>query len=90
MRLVNSEEGERNALQPADGILPGQPLRREVEQPVFAGACSAHHLRLLIIRCGAVEYGGRNAHLRQLRRLVLHERDQWRDHDRGVSQHQRR
>ena len=36
MRFVDGEEGDRNALQPADGVLPRQPLRRKIQQPVRA------------------------------------------------------
>ncbi len=39
--------------------------------------------RLLGIAERAVEHRGWNAHLRQLRRLVLHQRDQRRNHDHG-------
>jgi len=35
----------------------------------------AHHLALLVLRLAAVEHGRWNAHIGQLRHLVLHERD---------------
>ena len=49
-----------------------------------------HHLLLLAERLRAVDHRGGNAHLRELRRLVLHQRDQRRDDDHGLAQHQRR
>ena len=39
----------------------------------------------------AIQHRRRNSHLRQLRRLILHQRDQRRNHDHGLSrQHRRR
>src|SRR5712671_1500121 len=36
-----------------------------------------------------VQHGGRNAHLRKLRGLVLHQRNQGRNYDRGLAEHKR-
>ena len=47
-------------------------------------------LGLLFAGQGTVQHGGGNSHLRQLGRLVLHQRNQRRDHDCGPSQHHRR
>ena len=89
VRFVDGEEGDRRLLQPADGVRPREALRREIQQAVFAGAHPAHHLRLLVGGHRAVQHGGGNTHLRQLRGLVLHQGDQRRDHDGGAAEHDR-
>ena len=90
MRFIDGEESDGHSLQPADGVGPRQPLRRKIQQAVLALRCLAYDLRLLFAGQRTVQHGGRDSHLRQLRRLVLHQRDQWRDHDGGSSQHHRR
>src|SRR5215469_6032728 len=88
VRLVDGKKGYRHTAQPEESVLPGQPFRRQIEQPVLASAGPCHDARLFSLIERTVEDGRRNSHLRQLRGLVLHECDQRGDDDRGFSQHQ--
>ncbi len=85
--FINGEESDRDPLQPVNGIGPRQPLRRKIEQTIFALGCLAYDLGLLLTGQRTVQHRSRNSHLRQLRRLVLHQRNQRRDDDCGPSQH---
>ena len=84
MRLVDGEEGEAVALglgQQAGEIGRQQPLRRDVEQIQFAvreGALGAVGLHC---RLAGMDAGGAHAGLEQRRHLVLHQRDEGRNHD---------
>ena len=90
VRFINGEESDRDPLQPVNGIRPRQPFRRKIEQTIFALGCLAYDLGLLLAGQRTVQHRGGNSHLRQLRCLVLHQRNQRRDDDRGPSQHHRR
>ena len=78
--FVDGEERDGNFLQPSDGVAPRQPLRRKIEQPVSSCARLLNHARLLLVAEGAIEHRRRDPHLRQLRRLILHQRNQRRNH----------
>ena len=90
VRLVDGEERQRHAAQPGDGIVARQAFRRKVEQAVLALHRRAHHIALVVGRERAVEQRRRDAHIAELRHLILHERDQRRDHDDGLAQRDRR
>ena len=84
MRLIDGKETHRQSAQPLKSISRRQPLRREIKQPIFAARGFFHHLPSLRRVLKTVDGRRRNAHLRQLRRLVLHERDQRRNHHRRL------
>ncbi len=86
MRFVNGEKRQWQAPQPANGIGPSQPLRRKIQQPVRAFHRLAHHGALIFRRLRAVDQRRRNAHIAELRHLVLHQGDQWRDHHDSLRQ----
>ena len=77
------------ALQPADRVLPRQPLGREIEQPVRALRRCTHHLALLVRALRAVHQRRRNSHIGELRHLILHQRDQRRNHHHRLPERQR-
>ena len=89
MRFVDGEERDRHALKPSDRILARQALGREIQEPVCAGARVSNHDRLLARRHRAIQNRCRNAHLGQLRGLILHQGDQGRDYYRGASHRER-
>ena len=84
MRFVDGEERNRNAGQPVDGVLPCQPFGREIKQAVRALHRGSDNAGLLGLGERAVQDCGRNSHLRQVRRLILHQRNQRRDDDCGA------
>ena len=90
MRLVDREQRELQARQPLQRAVRQQPLRRDVEQ-----------IELLLdqvardaARLGRIEFrmqrAGGDAELAQRRDLIVHQRDQRRDHHRGAGPAQRR
>ncbi len=85
MRFIDGKESGSYLLQPSQRVAPGRPLRRKIEKPVSAFAGSLHDFGLLLLSERTVEYRGRNAHLSQLGGLVLHERNQRRDHHCGAT-----
>ena len=88
MGFVDCEERDGDGLQPADGILARQAFRGEIEQAVGARARVADDVGLFGGRHGAVQDGGRDAHLGELGGLILHERNQGRDYDGGSAEHE--
>jgi hypothetical protein len=75
--------------QPSHGVFPRQAFGRKIEQAERALRRRAHHGALLVAGLRAVEHGGRNAHVGELRHLVLHERDERADHQHGAAERQR-
>ena len=90
MRLIHRKETDRHFRQPVESISSGQPLRRKIKQPIFAARRFLHHLPPLTRTLRTIDYRRRNAHLRQLRGLVLHQRNQRRNHHRRLSRYHRR
>ena len=88
--LVDSKKRDGNLLQPGDGIGALQPLGREIKQAETSVSRLTHDAGLFLAGNRAIQNSSRNSHLCQLRRLVLHQRDERRNHDRGSAQHQRR
>ena len=62
----------------------GEALGRKIKEAIGSGAGVANDFGLLVVTLKAIEDGGGDSHLRELRGLVLHERDQRRDYDRGA------
>ena len=90
MRLIHRKKADRHFAEPLEGIFRRQPLRRKIEQPILAARCLLHYCPPLCRALHAVDRRRRNPHLRQLRRLVLHQRDQRRNHHRRLPRNHRR
>ena len=90
MRLVHRKEADRHVGQPIKSILSGQPLRGKIKQTIFPARRFLHHLPPFRRTLKTIDRRRRNSHLRQLRRLVLHERDQRRNHHRRLPRNHRR
>ena len=80
VRLIDGEQREWHLFEPAHGVFAGQAFGREIEQPESALRGGAHHGALLFGRLRAIEHGGRDAHIGELRHLVLHEGNERADH----------
>ncbi len=80
MRLVDSEERNRQAPKPCGRTIQGDTLGREIEQPIVPLARVAKDDAPLFARKRTVEETGGDAHLLELRDLVLHQRDQRGNH----------
>src|SRR5579862_3994344 len=76
VRLIDREKTHWNLAQPFESIAGGQSLWRKIEQAVFSARGFLHHLPALVWTLTTSDHRRRNAHLRQLCRLVLHQRDQ--------------
>src|SRR5208282_4648404 len=90
MRFVDRKETHRHLAQPLKSVSRSQPFRRKIKQPIFPARRFLHHLPTLRRTLKAIDRRRRNAHLRQLRRLVLHQRDQRRNHYRRLPRNHRR
>jgi hypothetical protein len=90
MRLVDRKEAHWHPAQPFKSISGRQSLRRKIEQPIFAAHGFLHHLPPLRRVLKTVDRRRRNAHLRQLRCLVLHQSDQRRNHNCRLARNHRR
>src|ERR1700676_5586920 len=75
MGFVDREEPDRHSTQPFKGISGCEPFRRKIEQPIFAPDRLGHHTTAFIQALVTINYRRWNAHLRQLRRLILHQSD---------------
>ena len=75
MRFVNREEGNRHALEPLRGTVQHHTLRRKIEQPEFTRDDAALQVAAFRRRGRAIQKNRRNPHLRELRHLVLHQRN---------------
>src|SRR5580698_6229396 len=83
VRFVDREERERHSLEPIERVRARQALRRKIKKAVLAGAGFAYDPILLVRRERTVQQRGWNAHLSELRDLILHQRDQRRNNDDG-------
>ncbi len=91
VRFVNGKVGNRNLLEPIDRVSAREALRREIKETELASNRFDCDLRLIACTHRTIEHARRNPHLRQLRKLVLHQSDERRDHDHGAAfQHRRR
>ncbi len=89
VRFVDREKSHWHLAQPIKRIPPRQPLRRKIKQPIVAPLRIDHHFAMFGRRLKTIDRCRRNSHLRQLRRLILHERDQRRNHDRRLTRNHR-
>ena len=90
MRLVDREQRELQPRQPLQRTVAKQTFRRDVQQvqPLFDQiARDAARLGRIKIR---MQGTGRHAELPQRRHLIVHQRDERRDHHRGARPAQRR
>ncbi len=88
--LVDGEQGDVRILEQVQAALRHQPFRRHVHQVDLAGAHQALDAVRFLVGLGRVEEGGAHAHLGQCVDLVLHQRDQRRDHHAHAVADQRR
>ena len=90
MRLVDREQCKPQARQPLQRAIRQQPLRRDVQQiELLLDQIPRRAARLRHIEIG-MQCGGGHAKLAQRRHLIVHQRDQRRDHHRGAGPTQRR
>jgi hypothetical protein len=86
MRLVDGEQRQlalgMQVVEQTQKTWRVQPLGRGVEQGDVAALQAQLHLLRLVVAQGGVQIGGADAGLMQRADLVVHERDQRRDHDR--------
>ncbi len=82
--FVDGEKRDGHLLEPTQRIGAGEALGRKIKQTISSGAGVADDFGLLVVTEKAIQDGGGDSHLRELRGLVLHERDQRRDDDRGA------
>ena len=93
VRLVHRNEADVRSAELREerlAALAGQPLRRHVEQAVPPVANPAEDRRALVRRQRAVEAGGRHAIRGEPVHLILHQRDQRRDHEGQARVHEGR
>ena len=72
MGFVDGEKGEGETLEPFHGAAEGDALRRQIEQLVLAGGGLLKDAAAVFSGSGGVQAGRGNAHLQELRDLVLH------------------
>ena len=84
MGFVDGEEGNRHAAEPGGRAVEGDAFRRKIEKAVVALAGAAKDETALVARERAIEKSGGDAHLFELRDLVLHQGDQWRNNYHGA------
>src|SRR5580704_2790706 len=84
VRLVNHKKRNRHVAKPLDSVGAREALRRKIEKAVSPFDRFAHDLGLLRCRYRAVQQCCGDSHLRELRHLVLHQRDQGRNDDYGL------
>ena len=90
MRLVDGEQRKLQARQPLQRAVRQQPLRRDVEQiELLLDQVARGAARLRRVELG-MQCAGGDAKLAQRRDLIVHQRDQRRDHYRGAAPAQRR
>jgi len=80
MCFINDEKGERQLLQPPQCHFLRDRLRRKVQEPERTGFRLAVNLFSLPACQRTVPHRRRNAHLFELRDLILHQRNQRGNH----------
>ncbi len=81
--FVNHEEGDGDVAEPVDGVRQSDALGGKVEQAVTALLGGAHDFAAFFFFGEAIEGRGFDAHLGELRGLILHEGDERGDYDGG-------
>ena len=84
MGFVDGEEGERDLPEPLGGAVHEGALGGDVHEAVFAGDGFLLQFAAVGFDDGAVQEDGGDAHLAELRDLVLHQGDERRDDDGGA------
>ncbi len=74
--FINREKRDGHAPQPLRCIRSGEALGRKIQQAILSFRGVSDHLSLPGLRERAVEQRGWDSHLRELRYLILHQRDQ--------------
>jgi hypothetical protein len=82
--FIDGEEGDGNVSEPSFGAIHDRAFGGNVHQTVIAGDGFLFEFALIGFQDGAIQEDGRDAHLAELRDLVLHEGDQGRDDDGGA------
>src|SRR3954463_1267927 len=90
VRLVQYRERDLLPAQELDKVFVGQPLGGRVDELHLPGLDFGDETRLLALGQAAVERRGTHATLARLVGLILHERDERRDDERGTVQTKRR
>ncbi len=90
VRLVDGEQRDLRFFQQLEHARHRQALGRDVEQVEFAGLQGALRFLYLFAAQSRIQKCGADTELLQRRHLVLHQRDQRRDHQRGARPQQRR
>jgi hypothetical protein len=85
MGFVDGEKGERDLFEPVGGAVHEGALGGDVHEAVFAGDGFLFEFAAVGFDDGAVEKDGGDAHLAELRDLVLHEGDQGGDDHGGAA-----
>ena len=88
--FVNGEKLDGHLLEPTQRIGTGEALGRKIKQAISSGAGVADDFGLLVVTEKAIQHRRRDSHLRELRGLVLHQRNQRRDHHRSALRDYRR
>jgi hypothetical protein len=83
--FVDGEEGERDLPEPFSSAVHEGAFGRDVHEAVFAGDGFLLEFAAVGFEDGAVEEDGGDAHLAELRDLVLHEGDEGGDDDGGAA-----
>ena len=84
MGFVDGEEGNRHAAEPGGRAVEGDAFGRKIEKAVVALAGAAKDETALVARKRTIEKSGGDTHLFELRDLVLHQGDQWRNNYHGA------
>src|SRR6267154_5802093 len=80
MRFVDGEKRQRQAFEPGGGVGQGHTFRREIHQAIFPRGRALEGTAAVLPGESAIDKGCRNADLFKLNELVLHQRDQRRNH----------
>ena len=90
MRLVYDQQGDRHLSDKIAKTLVLQPLHRDHQDLQLAAARAIHHLRGLLAALRRIDAGRGDAMGMQERQLILHQRQQRRNHQGQVWQMQGR
>ena len=88
MRLIYSHHADLHPLRHAKKALRHQSLRGSIQNPALPLLHRLHGVIELFLTDAAVDIRRRNPHLPQRLHLILHQRDQRRDHNRQPRQQQ--
>jgi hypothetical protein len=89
MRLVDNKPCHPQRAQDSAEVLGREPFRCDIQEPDFTSARSVDDLPMRVTREHRMQRGCADPAPIQLVYLVLHQRDQRRDHQRRPLEHQR-